>query len=280
MRVAIMTDSTAYIPADIRENNNIHMIPLSVVFGDIPYREEIDITTEAFYKKVKESDNLPTTSQPSVGIILEKLEELAKDYDAVISIHLSSKISGTYQAVMSAGEMFKGIKVYAYDSEYSAMPQGFFALAAAEMARENKSPTEIIEKLDQIKTNMRAYFIVDDLTNLQRGGRLSGAQALIGSLLNIKPVLHLVDGVIVPFEKIRTRKKAITRIVGMLEEAVNQGNVRKVAFIHGNDEQSAIDLRNDFSNKYPHIETMISYFGPVVGTHLGEGSVGLSWYTN
>src|SRR5690606_25407438 len=113
MKVAVMTDSTAYIPAEIREQNNIHMVPLSVVFGDQSYEEEIDITTEEFYQKLREVEELPTTSQPAIGLITTKLEELKKDYDAVISIHLSSGISGTYQAVVSAGEMVEGIEVYA-----------------------------------------------------------------------------------------------------------------------------------------------------------------------
>ncbi len=279
MKIAVMTDSTAYIPSELRKKHQIHMVPLSVVFDDISYREEVDLTTKDFYQKMRDSEDLPTTSQPSVGNVVEKLEELAQNYDAVISIHLSSKISGTYHAVESAGEMVKNdIKVYPFDSELSAMPQGFLALEAAEMAKENHTPEEIIKRLDQMKDSIRAYFMVDDLTNLHRGGRLSSAQALIGSLLQIKPILHLVDGVIVPFEKIRTRKKAVNRIMDMLEEDASKGKVAKVVFIHGNDEQSALDLSMSFSEKFPNIEVVISYFGPVIGTHLGEKSLGISWY--
>lgn len=278
MKVAIMTDSTACIPKEMREKFNIHMVPLSVVFEDVSYREEIDISTEEFYQKMSEANHLPTTTQPSVGLFLEKMEELAKDYDAVISIHISGELSGTYQAAKTAATIVEGIEVYAYDSELSAMPQGFFALKAVELAKKNKSPSEIIEHLDILKTKIRAYFMVDDLTNLQRGGRLSGTQALIGSLLKIKPILHIEDGFILPFEKIRTRKKAINRIMSMLEEDANKGNVSKVVFIHGNDEASAVELRDDFAKKFPDIENMISYFGPVIGTHLGEKSVGISWY--
>lgn len=279
MKIAVVTDSTAYIPSELREKHQIHMVPLSVIFDDISYREEIDITTEEFYQKMKESENLPTTSQPAVGTIMEKFEELAKDYDAVISIHISSKISGTYRAVESVGEMVKDdIKVYPFDTALSAMPQGLFAIEAAEMIKDNHTPGEILERLEKLKTNIKAYFMVDDLTNLQRGGRLSGAQALIGSLLQIKPILHFVDGFIVPFEKVRTQKKAINRIIGMLEADASKGDIAKVVFIHGNNEQSALDLRNEFSRKYPDIETVISYFGPVVGTHLGEGSIGVSWF--
>lgn len=280
MKVAVMTDSTSYIPAELRKKYNIHMVPLSVVFGNEAFREEIDITTEQFYEKVKAAEELPTTSQPSIGTFVETFEELSKDYDAVITIHLSQKISGTFQAAISAGEMVEGIDVYAYDSELSAMPQGFYALAAAEMAKEEKTPEEIINHLDELKETVRAYFMVDDLSHLQRGGRLSGTQAVVGSLLKIKPVLHFVEGSIEPFEKIRTRKKAINRIMGMLEEDAKAGNVRRVVFIHGNAEQAALDLQAEFNKKYPSIETIVSYFGPVVGTHLGEGSVGVSWYTN
>ncbi|WP_042222437.1 DegV family protein [Oceanobacillus manasiensis] len=278
MKVAVMTDSTAYIPSDIREQHNIHMVPLSVVFEDGSFREELDITTEAFYQKIKTTKTLPKTSQPSIGYITEKLEQLAEEYDAVISVHLSSGISGTYQTVVSAGEMVDNIEVYAFDSELSCMPQGFYALEAAEMAKQDKSPEEIMNRLHHMKQSMIAYFMVDDLTNLQRGGRLNGAQAIVGSLLQVKPVLHFVDKVIVPFEKIRTRKKAISRIMGMVEEDAVKGNELRIVFIHGNNEEAALELQQSFLEKYPNMDTSISYFGPVIGTHLGEGAIGVGWY--
>ncbi|MFC4557532.1 DegV family protein [Virgibacillus kekensis] len=279
MKVAVMTDSTAYISETLISQYDINVVPLSVVFGDESYREGIDITTEEFYRKVKEAESLPKTSQPSIGTVTHTFEELAKDYDAVISIHLSSGISGTYEAVAAAGEMVDGIDVYPYDSELSAMAQGFYVLEAAEMARNNKSPDEIINRLNEIKKSIRAYFMVDDLRNLQRGGRLNGAQALVGSLLQVKPVLHFVDKKIVPFEKIRTRKKALNRIIGMLEEDAKQGKKLRVVFIHANDEPSALELKERFDSMYPNVESSISYFGPVIGTHLGEGAIGVCWYS-
>lgn len=279
MKVAVVTDSTAYIPKELREKHNIHIVPLSVVFGDTSYREELDITTEEFYKKVKASDALPTTSQPSVGMFMESFEKLKEEgYEAAISIHLSSKFSGTYQAATSAGEMVEGLDVHTLDSELSAMPQGLIAIHAAELAAEQMDVGEIINRLESMKNSIRAYFMVDDLSHLQRGGRLSGAQAIVGSLLKVKPILHIVDGKIVPFEKIRTRKKAIHRIMGMLNEDAANGKVKRVVFIHANNEDSAIELRDTFSKNYPSIETVISYFGPVIGTHLGEGALGVSWH--
>ncbi|MFS0674196.1 DegV family protein [Ornithinibacillus sp. 179-J 7C1 HS] len=278
MKVAVMTDSTAYIPKDMRNAYGIHMVPLSVIFGDEIYQEEVDISTEEFYLKIKDVKELPTTSQPAIGLITEKLEELSKEYDAVVSVHLSSGISGTYQAMVSAGDMVEGIKVYAFDSEISCMAQGFYALEAAEMAKENRSPEEILDRLNEMKETMHGYFMVDDLTNLHRGGRLNGAQALVGSLLQVKPVLHFVDKVIVPFEKIRTRKKALNRILGMLEDDAKEDKVAKVVFVHANDEQAALELKEGFNEKYPNTEALISYFGPVIGTHVGEGAIGVCWY--
>jgi len=278
MKIAVMTDSTAYIPKETREKLDIHMVPLSVVFQDASYREEIDITTEEFYKKVKESSELPKTSQPSIGYITEKLEELSKDYDAVISIHLSSGISGTYQAMMSAGEMVEGIDVFPYDSELSCSAQAFFVYEGVEMAKQNKTPQDIIARFDEMKKSLRAYFMVDDLTNLQRGGRLSGAQALVGSLLQVKPILHFVDKVIVPFEKIRTRKKALNRLVSLLEEDITKDKDLKIVIIHANAEESAFKFRDNLLEKHPNLDVSISYFGPVIGTHLGEGSLGVCWY--
>lgn len=278
MKVAVMTDSTAYIPAEERDKHNIHMVPLSVNFKDHSYEEEIDITAEHFYEKVRMTKELPTTSQPSIGYLTAKLKELAQDYDAVISVHLSSGISGTYQTVITAGELVEGIDVYAFDSEMSCMPQGFYALEAAIMAASGKTAKEILLRLNEMKQSMAAYFMVDDLTNLQRGGRLNGAQALVGSLLQVKPILHFSDKLIVPFEKIRTRKKAINRIVGILETEAKRKEELRVVFIHGNAEEAATELQREFLKKYPDMDTSISYFGPVIGTHLGEGALGIAWY--
>jgi DegV family protein with EDD domain len=277
MKTAIVTDSTAYIPKELRDRLNIHMIPLSVIFGGETYQEEVDITASEFYEEVSIQEKLPTTSQPPVGQFVELFEKLSTDYDAVISIHLSSGISGTYQGAVQAGEMVKSIKVYPYDSEISCMIQGFYAIEGAKLAREGKTADEIVGLLDEMKESVQAYFMVDDLAHLQRGGRLSQAQAIIGSLLQVKPLLHFVDKVIVPFEKIRTKKKALKRVEGILEEAVKSGEAYQASIIHANREDEAIEWKNELEEKYPNVEFNVSYFGPVIGTHLGEGSMGMGW---
>lgn len=277
MKTAIVTDSTAYIPKELRESLNIHMIPLSVILGGETYREEIDITAGEFYEEVTREDKLPTTSQPPVGEFVELFEKLSRDYDAVISLHLSSGISGTYQGAVQAAGMVEGIKIFPYDSEISCMVLGFYALEGAKLAREGKGAEEIVRLLDEMKETVQAYFMVDDLAHLQRGGRLSQAQAIIGSLLQVKPLLHFVDKVIVPFEKIRTRKKALKRVEGLLEDAVKDGGSYQASIIHANREEEAIEWMKELSEKYPNVEFNVSYFGPVIGTHLGEGSMGMGW---
>lgn len=277
-KLAVVTDSTAYIPEDLIEKFNIHIIPLSVVFEETSYQEQIDISTGEFYKKVEEATKLPSTSQPPIGLFIELYETLAKQYDVIISIHLSKEISGTYNTAISAGSMIEEAEIYAFDSGLSCMPQGLFAIVASEMAAEGKSAEEILDYLEKMKAKTYAYFMVDDLKHLQLGGRLTGAQALVGSLLNIKPVLHMPEGAIVPYEKIRTRKKALQKIMAMLEEEVQKNQVLRVVFMHAHDESEAVKLQQLFQEKHPNIETIISYFGPVIGTHLGKGALGVSWY--
>ncbi|AIU75596.1 DegV family protein [Bacillus amyloliquefaciens] len=278
MKIAVVTDSTAYIPKEMREEHHIHMIPLQVVFGEKTFREETELDWRSFYKEVKNHDELPTTSQPSFGELIALYEELGKTYDAVISIHLSSGISGTYNSAASANTMVDHIKVYPFDSEISCLAQGFYALKAAQLIKDGvDSPEEIIKELEEMKKTVRAYFMVDDLSHLQRGGRLSSAQAFIGGLLKVKPILHFDNKVIVPFEKIRTRKKAITRIFELFGEDASKGIPMRAAVIHANREEEAADIIQELSGKYPHVEFYNSYFGAVIGTHLGEGAIGIGW---
>lgn len=276
MKTAIVTDSTAYLPKYIREELNIHMVPLSVTIDGETYEEEYEIGTKEFYDKVRGDGPLPKTSQPPVGKFVDLFESLKEEYDAVISIHLSSGISGTYAGAIQAGEMTEGLEVYAYDSELACYMQGYYVLRAAQLANEGVEPKEILAELDHMKKSMRAYFMVDDLSHLQRGGRLSGAQAFIGSLLQVKPLLHFKDKVIVPFEKIRTKKKALKRIADMLGEDVEKMPLQ-ASIIHGNRLEDAEKWRTELSKQYPNVQFTISHFGPVIGTHLGEGAMGLGW---
>ncbi|MFC5604095.1 DegV family protein [Sporosarcina koreensis] len=276
MKTAIVTDSTAYLPSYIVEKLDIHVIPLTVTIDGQAYEEEVDLTSEEFYDKVRGDGPLPKTSQPPVGKFVELFESLKSDHDAIISIHLSSGISGTFAGAVQAGEMTERFDVRAFDSELSCYMQGFYVIRAAEMAKEGATPNTIMAELTEMKKTMRAYFMVDDHTHLQRGGRLSSAQALIGGLLQVKPILHFQDKVIVPFEKIRTRKKAMKRIADMLAEDAENMPL-EAAIIHANQPEEAEAWKVELAERMPDVQFTISHFGPVIGTHLGEGSMGLGW---
>lgn len=276
MKTVIVTDSTAYLPMQKMKELNIQMIPLAVTIDGVSYDEEIELSSTDFYDKVRGDGPLPKTSQPPVGRFVSLFESLKEDYDAIISIHLSSGISGTYAGAIQAGEMVDGVEVFAFDSELSCYIQGFYVLRAAKMAKDGATPDEILAELHEMKKTMRAYFMVDDLAHLQRGGRLSGAQAFIGSLLQVKPILHFENKVIVPYEKIRTRKKAMKRIADMLAEDAAKMPL-EAAIIHANCPEDAEQWLEELKAQMPNVDFTISHFGPVIGTHLGEGSMGLGW---
>lgn len=276
MKTAIVTDSTAYLPTNLLEELDIHMIPLTVTLNGEAYDEEIDLTSTDFYDKVRGDGPLPKTSQPPIGKFIDLYESLKVTHDAVISIHLSSGISGTFAGAGQAGEMVEGIEVHTFDSEISCYPQGFYVLRAARMVQQGATPEAIMAELADMKQTLRAYFMVDDLAHLQRGGRLSSAQALIGGLLQVKPLLHFHEKVIVPFEKVRTRKKAMKRIVDLLVEDAATMPLEAV-IIHGNQPEEAEKWLAELTEQLPDVHFTISHFGPVIGTHLGEGAMGLGW---
>ena len=277
MKTAIVTDSTAYLTKEERDQYNIHMVPLSVNLPSGTYEEEVTITATEFYEKVRSESDFPKTTQPPIGLFVEKFEQLAKDYDDIVTIHLSSGISGTYNGAVQAGQMVEGVNVFAFDSEIACGPQGMFAIEAAKMAAKGMSGAEIIAKLEELKKTMDAYFIVDDLSHLQRGGRLSAASAFIGGLLQVKPILHFRDKVIVPFEKIRTRKKAMRRVEEQFAEAIKVDPNLQAVIIHANCEEEGRKWMEHLASEYPTADFKLGYFGPVIGTHLGEGAIAMGW---
>lgn len=277
MKIAVVTDSTAYLTEKQYQDNHIYRLPLSVVVNGEALKEEVDVTSEQYFDLIRDSEKLPTSSQPTIGDIESLFAELAKDYDAVISVHLSSKISGTYQSIASVGQYMDGIQVYPYDSGLSCTAQGYFALEAVRLVREGASVQEIFNHFDHMQQSLKAFFVVDDLKNLVRGGRLSSGAASIGTLLKIKPILHFEDKQIVVFEKIRTQKKALKRIEELLGADAAKGYPIVSTIIHANVEEKALIWKEKLESLYPDVTFHLSYFGPVIGTHLGEGALGMTW---
>ncbi|MER2040033.1 MAG: DegV family protein [Solibacillus sp.] len=277
MKTAIVTDSTAYLTQEEREKYNINMIPLCVNIEGTIYDEEIDITASEFYDRVRGAKEFPKTTQPPIGKFVELYENLAKEYEDIVTIHLSSGISGTFQGAVQAGDMVENVNLFAFDTEVACYVQAMYAKEAAKLAQKGASGQEIMAHLKALQDTMNAYFIVDDLSHLQRGGRLSAAAALIGGLLQVKPILHFQDKVIVPFEKIRTRKKAMRKVEEQLIAAIEKHGSLQATIIHANCEEEAREWMNTLAATYPTVDFTLSYFGPVIGTHLGEGAIAVGW---
>lgn len=278
MKIAIVTDSTAYLPERIKNDPNLFVIPIPVILDGKIYNEGIDIEADEYYTLLNQSKEFPTTSQPALGEVIEIYESIvAKGFDTIISIHLSSGISGFVNTLFTLTDAIDGATLYPYDSKITSVPMGHMVEAALDKVHEGASLEEVFEKLDIIRDNTYAYLIVEDLNNLVRGGRLTNGAALIAGLLKIKPILTFENGKIVLFEKIRSTKKAFARaeeIIGKRDKEIN----RPVKFyvIHANNLSVAEQEKAKLQKKYPNAIIEIGHFGPVIGTHLGEKAIGLA----
>lgn len=278
MKLAIVTDSTAFLPDRVKNHQDLFVIPITVILDGKVYNEGVDIKADEYYKLLKKSKEFPTTSQPTFGETLDLYKQLKeKGYDTIISIHLSSGISGYVTNLNSIKDSLEGVKIIPYDSKITSMPMGHMVESALDMWDAGKTLNEILEHLDIIRSNTYAYLIVDDLNNLVRGGRLTNGAALIGGLLKIKPVLMFENGKIVLFEKIRSIKKALRRseeVIGERKSEISQPV--KLYVIHGNNLELAKKEKARLEKAYSGITVEIGHFGPVIGTHLGEKAIGFA----
>ncbi|WP_288616268.1 DegV family protein [uncultured Ligilactobacillus sp.] len=283
MKIAVVTDSTAYLNKEQVEKYNIRVVPIPFIIDDKVYNEGIDITTEEFYEKLRTCAKFPTTSQPPVGELVELYESLADEgYDTVISIHLAGTISGFVRTLETTVKdaVSDRINLIPYDSKITVLLMGYLAIEAARMAKNGADLDDILKRLDHVRDTIDEIFVVDDLQNLVRGGRLSNASAFIGSVLRIKPLLTFDDesDKIVAFEKVRSSKRALKRAEDLFDERIKGIDypLRLIIF-HGNDEAAALAWRDKLAKNHPDCPIDISYFGPVIGTHLGEKALALGW---
>ncbi|GAA6113228.1 MAG: DegV family protein [Apilactobacillus sp.] len=281
MKIAIVTDSTSYLSKEEQEKYGIHIIPMPVMIDGKSYEEEVNISTEEFYEKLKNSQSFPSTSQPAMGELINMYNSLAEEgYDAVISIHLASTISGFFNSLSALAPTIENIKVIPYNSKITVKLMGNLVIEAAKQVEAGKSIEEVIEHLDMVRDTIDEIFVVDDLQNLVRGGRLSNASAFLGSLLKIKPLLTFdkQSNEIVAFEKVRSRKKALKRTEELFKEAIDKVDYPvKAIVINGNDPEAGHEWKESIQSIYPDMKIEESYFGPVIGTHLGNKSLALAW---
>ena len=259
MKIAVVTDSTAYLTPEEAAANHIHVVPIPFVVDGKSYREGVDITTEEFYHLLKTSSTFPSTSQPSIGEMMELYQKLADEgYDAVISIHLAKSISGFLNNIAQIAEEMKDtIKIVPFDSQITVKLMGYLAIQAAQMVEDGDDLDTIITKLMVLRDTINEVFVVDDLQNLVRGGRLSNASAFVGSILKIKPLLsfHNEHHAIEAFEKVRSMKKAKLRCEQIFKDNLAKLDypVRGIVF-HANAPEAGQKWLDKLQGDFPDIK--------------------------
>ena len=278
MKLAVITDSSAFLPNSFRGNDHLFVLDIPVVIAGETYVEGKNLTASEFYEKMAAADDLPKTSQPSVAELEETLTRLAgEDYTHVLGLFLSSGISGFYQNIQYLKDEFPDLKIAFPDSKITSAPLGLMVENALTWAAEGQDFEEILIKIQRQIDGTSAFIMVDDLNHLVKGGRLSNGAAILGNLLSIKPILYFnAAGVIEVFEKIRTEKKAIKRLIEVVEEKTVSASYQ-VMVIHGNAEEKAESLRQQLIAAGIADDISLATFGSVIGTHLGEGSVALAY---
>jgi len=274
MSIAVVTDSTSDLPADLAEKHGISVIPLNVHIEDETFLDGVTISADEMYERLPNSKVIPTTSAPSVGSYVELYEKLAKTHDEIISIHLSSKLSLTYNSAVNAvAEMSaSSTRISLIDTQQASMALGWIAVRAAEAISDGASLDEATALAKNLSE--RAVFIgmVDTLTYLVRGGRIGKAQGFVGSLLRVRPILTLRDGEAHPMERARNRKKGIARLKAL---AAEHAPLEKLAVLYTTDKADAGEIANDVAEFAPDGSATVAQLGPVVGNYLGPGTLGL-----
>ena len=269
--VRIVTDSTAGLTATQKEGLGIATIPLVVRFGADTYREGIDISSAEYYERLIKDDVFPSTSQPSAGEFLELYRELAKDADSIISVHLSSALSGTCESARTALQTESlDATVDVIDSRSVAFGLGHLAIVAAEMARCGADRDVIVNAVKRLIPDIRIGFAVSTLEYLRRGGRIGGAQAFLGSLLRIRPVLHVDDGRVEPLDRARSFSKAIARLIRYIDDESGD-KLAYCGIMHVRNEDGAEHLKDLVASRFDVERWYEGELSPVVGSHTGPG---------
>ena len=274
MAVKIVTDSTADLPLSITAELGIAVVPLTVHFGEEEFRDGVDITAAQFMQRLTTSAVHPRTSQPSPEAFKEVYSSILAAEDEVVSIHISSKLSGTMNsALLARQQVGAGDKITVIDSRWATMAQGLVVINAAKAANEGGSGQAVAATAQEVMDHLHLLFFCDTLEYLQRGGRIGRAQAFMGGLLNIKPILGVRDGEVHPVERVRTRSRALERV---RELAVSFGDAREFCVLHTSSQQDAQSLRDFLTEKYPQATSYFGELGPVIATHVGPGVVGVA----
>ena len=275
MAIKVVTDSTSDLPADVAESLGIEVVPLNVHFGSDVYKDRVNLMPDAFYDKLINGDVLPTTSQPSVGEFIDVYERLGSDADGIVSVHISEKLSGTMNSARLASQQANAdCPIEVVDTFQVSMGVGICAMEAAEVANSGGDMNQVILAARNAVTRSQCFFMLETLEFLQKGGRIGKAQALIGNLLKIRPMLMLQEGEVHPLGRERTRRKGIAKLVDTVEELAP---ISGLAVMYSTALDEAQPLAQNISKfMIEGREPMMLQIGPVIGTYAGPDTLGIA----
>ena len=284
MSIRIVTDSTSDLPPEVCKELDITVVPLTVNFGDTGYRDGVDLSADEFYKRLITSDKLPTTSQPSAGAFSEAYKEVAKNTDEILSIHISGKLSQTYNSArLAASEMQGGCNVQVMDSLQVSMGLGCIVMAAARAARDGASMEDLQQLVSRMMSGTRTLSLLEALEYLAKGGRIGKVQAYLGNSLRplaifkVIPIVEVRDGEAHPLARVRTRQKGLDRL---LSEAGSATGITMAGVAYSTNREEAESVMESLRPLVNSGNVILSRFGPVLGTHLGPGALGLGFTTS
>ena len=270
--IGVVTDSTADLRPAVQERFGLGMVPLIVNWDGQTFRDKIDLTTADFYQRLRTSKTLPKTGAPSLAAFEAAFREQLKTHDALISVNLASKLSGTYEVARKAAESVDPQRISVVDSGSVSVCLGWLAELAARLAQQGVASAEIVKRLEDTRGRLRILALVETLEFLQRGGRIGRAAAMVGTLLSVKPILSVRDGEVAPVERVRTMNGALRRLV---ELAVALGPVERLGVVDSDAKANATEVERQLRAHYPDLTIDRGELGPVVGTHGGPGVVGV-----
>lgn len=278
-KVAIVTDSTAFLPRHLLEQYDLHVIPLNLHWGQENLRDVEDISPGEFYVRLQKSDLIPTTSQPSAGRFLTFFQDVAKTADSIVAVLLSEKLSGTVASAHAAVEMMEGdYPIEVVDSRSASLGVGLVTLAAARAAEKGLDYQEVAEVARTLSPHVRVIFVVDTLEYLHKGGRIGGAKRLLGSVLSIKPLLQLREGEIEALASVRTKRKAVERMLEIVKNDTAGAQELHMGVIDAAAAKEGDELYERVQTLFSPAELLRSELSPVIGTHTGPGTVGMGYY--
>lgn len=276
--IAWILDSTGFVTEEFKAHPDVYMVPLNIHFGREEFIDDgVHLTNKELYARIKSSTEFPKTSQPSAGKFAELYEKLKEEYECAIAVHASAKLSGTIASSTAAAEM-TSFKVYAIDS--LALSYGLSGLIerGLELQKQGLEAEEIAERLQKEVHDLRNYILIGNLSQLYKGGRMSGAQYYIGSLLKVKPIVQLsAEGELVPIDKVRSQKKAIQYLLDRVKEDHEKYGTDKFQIMHGNVLDEAESLKQDILKIVPEAKILVGDLSSSLAVHAGEGTIALLW---